>query len=275
MRHGNLGRQFMTTDREERIRQLAHEIWEREGHPDGRDAEHWRMATDAYEAELAGARMDDAGQPLEVGLQSAQERTMGAPAALSGGAAATQPITSEPATTRKRRTKAEMEAARATEEAGPVARRARKDQEVSASMVTETTPASKRKRRTKAEMAAAAGVAGAAAAVMATVAVTKRRREARTKTSGDAAPAPAADVALRGPRRAKSKAKLSEADSAPVAAARDTITSAVPDPSAVEPSDLATSLMPDPGAEPPSDMAIEPSSSSAPLADPSSGRVAN
>ena len=41
----------MATDREERIRQLAHEIWEREGHPHGRDTEHWRLATEAYEAE--------------------------------------------------------------------------------------------------------------------------------------------------------------------------------------------------------------------------------
>ncbi len=57
----------MTTDREERIRQLAHAIWEREGHPHGRDAEHWRMATEAYEAEMAGPRYDDAGQPISVG----------------------------------------------------------------------------------------------------------------------------------------------------------------------------------------------------------------
>lgn len=31
-------------DVEERIRRRAYEIWEREGRPDGRDADHWRQA---------------------------------------------------------------------------------------------------------------------------------------------------------------------------------------------------------------------------------------
>jgi hypothetical protein len=34
----------MTDDREERIRARAHAIWEYEGQPDGRDAEHWSKA---------------------------------------------------------------------------------------------------------------------------------------------------------------------------------------------------------------------------------------
>lgn len=33
-------------EREERIRRKAHEIWEREGRPDGRSAEHWDMASE-------------------------------------------------------------------------------------------------------------------------------------------------------------------------------------------------------------------------------------
>ena len=39
---------------DERIRQRAYEIWEREGRPHGRDAEHWRRAVE----ELATARAD-------------------------------------------------------------------------------------------------------------------------------------------------------------------------------------------------------------------------
>lgn len=34
-------------DREERIRRRAHEIWEREGRPEGREREHWDQAVQA------------------------------------------------------------------------------------------------------------------------------------------------------------------------------------------------------------------------------------
>lgn len=34
----------MDQDRQERIRQRAHEIWESEGRPEGRDAHHWSQA---------------------------------------------------------------------------------------------------------------------------------------------------------------------------------------------------------------------------------------
>lgn len=33
-------------DREDRIRECAHRIWEEEGHPHGRDAAHWDMASE-------------------------------------------------------------------------------------------------------------------------------------------------------------------------------------------------------------------------------------
>src|SRR4051812_47062808 len=36
---------------QERIRRRAHEIWEREGRPDGRHAEHWAEASQEIEAE--------------------------------------------------------------------------------------------------------------------------------------------------------------------------------------------------------------------------------
>ncbi|CAN7478651.1 DUF2934 domain-containing protein [Mesorhizobium amorphae] len=41
----------MTDDRQERIRQRAHEIWEQAGRPEGSDMQHWDQAT----AEIDGA----------------------------------------------------------------------------------------------------------------------------------------------------------------------------------------------------------------------------
>lgn len=38
-------------DKEERIRQRAHDIWEREGRPQGREQEHWDKAVQDVEAE--------------------------------------------------------------------------------------------------------------------------------------------------------------------------------------------------------------------------------
>jgi hypothetical protein len=38
---------------DEQIRRRAYEIWEREGRPEGRESEHWRMAVDELAAERA------------------------------------------------------------------------------------------------------------------------------------------------------------------------------------------------------------------------------
>ncbi len=51
----------MTNERRERIRERAHEIWEREGRPEGRDVEHWQMAVAEIEAEAA--QEADVGAP--------------------------------------------------------------------------------------------------------------------------------------------------------------------------------------------------------------------
>ena len=50
----------MDGDRERRIRERAYEIWEREGRPEGREAEHWERA-EAEIAAQAGAGQDGAG----------------------------------------------------------------------------------------------------------------------------------------------------------------------------------------------------------------------
>jgi hypothetical protein len=264
----------MAMDREERIRQLAHDIWEREGHPHGRDAEHWRMATEAYEAEVTRARLDDAGEPIEEELGATWEPSMGTPAvASSDGAVANQPAASQPVATRKRRTKAEMEAARAAETAAP-ARRRQKSQTETAPPSSEPEPTTKRKRRTAAEIAAAAaGVVGTAAAVAATVAATKRRRGTKADAAGEAAPDPAANVALRRPRTARSGATLTEVEPADAGMAGNVASGAVPDPSADRSTDETISAVPDPGAELPSDTAPETFSEGVPETGPSAERV--
>ena len=50
----------MPPDRDERIRQRAYEIWEREGRPHGRDEEHWRMAVDELVEEFKDASVTQA-----------------------------------------------------------------------------------------------------------------------------------------------------------------------------------------------------------------------
>jgi hypothetical protein len=44
---------------DERIRQRAYEIWEREGRPEGREAEHWRMAVEELAASSSAASAQD------------------------------------------------------------------------------------------------------------------------------------------------------------------------------------------------------------------------
>src|SRR5687768_8289682 len=41
----------MSEDREERVRQRAHEIWEREGKPHGHEKKHWEQASNEIDAE--------------------------------------------------------------------------------------------------------------------------------------------------------------------------------------------------------------------------------
>lgn len=46
----------MTDDRQHRIRQRAHAIWESHGRPHGNDRDHWDQATREIEAEEAKAK---------------------------------------------------------------------------------------------------------------------------------------------------------------------------------------------------------------------------
>ena len=40
----------MSTDRNERIRQRAYEIWQQKGQPDGKEGEHWQQASEEIDA---------------------------------------------------------------------------------------------------------------------------------------------------------------------------------------------------------------------------------
>jgi hypothetical protein len=46
----------MTDDRQDRIRQRAHAIWESHGRPDGADREHWEQATREIDAETSAPK---------------------------------------------------------------------------------------------------------------------------------------------------------------------------------------------------------------------------
>ena len=50
-------------DREERIRQRAHEIWEREGRPEGREQQHWYQALEEITVEEEGS-LSSAGRKI-------------------------------------------------------------------------------------------------------------------------------------------------------------------------------------------------------------------
>jgi hypothetical protein len=65
-------------DREERIRERAHQLWEQEGRPDGRDADHWERAAREVDAE---------DRSLDVGTTPAKT----APPASGGLASGLQP----------------------------------------------------------------------------------------------------------------------------------------------------------------------------------------
>lgn len=48
----------METDREERLRQKAYELWESEGHPEGEHDRHWREAESQFST-VEDEKLDD------------------------------------------------------------------------------------------------------------------------------------------------------------------------------------------------------------------------
>lgn len=58
----------MTDDRQERIRQRAHEIWEQAGRPEGAHMEHWQQAT----AEIDGGKKPKAAPKKAAATKAAK-----------------------------------------------------------------------------------------------------------------------------------------------------------------------------------------------------------
>jgi hypothetical protein len=72
----------MPDQREDKIRQRAHQIWIEEGQPEGQDAEHWERATRELEkgnADPIAEASDSAGvaNELKGGAGSASEQRSG------------------------------------------------------------------------------------------------------------------------------------------------------------------------------------------------------
>ena len=90
----------MSPEQEDRIKQRAYEIWEREGRPDGRGDVHWSMAVQEIRAE--DGWVDDAAD--SAGPTDDLSRQLGsAEAALAPEG--TEPAPEEPAPERKPRAK--------------------------------------------------------------------------------------------------------------------------------------------------------------------------
>jgi hypothetical protein len=76
-------------DREERIRERAHQIWEQEGRPDGRQTGHWQRAAEEIDAEdealevgsVPNKAAPPAGGGLATGLQAGGTTPAGGPSA--------------------------------------------------------------------------------------------------------------------------------------------------------------------------------------------------
>ena len=82
----------MTDDRQHRIRQRAHAIWESHGRPHGADRDHWEQATQEIDAEDAAgknkpARAAAAAKPKAVAKPAAAHK---APAAKKPAAKKTK-----------------------------------------------------------------------------------------------------------------------------------------------------------------------------------------
>lgn len=92
------------TQKDERIQQLAYQIWESEGRPAHEHDRHWEMATRLYEAEQEGVAKKTAAKKPR--------------ATKAAAASADKPVASKPRTTGKTKSgseKAATEAAAAGE----------------------------------------------------------------------------------------------------------------------------------------------------------------
>jgi len=74
--------------KEDKIRERAHAIWERDGRPSGRDREHWEQAAREIEAETAGGKPAATTKPARIGTKATkpESESNGAKGADGGSA---------------------------------------------------------------------------------------------------------------------------------------------------------------------------------------------
>jgi hypothetical protein len=73
---------------QERIRQRAHEIWERDGRPEGRREEHWAQARREIEAEDSGGAAAGPATPDDAPTVTAPDGPEATPAQAAAAAEA-------------------------------------------------------------------------------------------------------------------------------------------------------------------------------------------
>nr|WP_210201736.1 DUF2934 domain-containing protein [Mesorhizobium loti] len=113
----------MADDRQERIRQRAHEIWEREGRPHGAHERHWHQAAGEIEAEqsngkkltrTAGAKPAKTAAPTKAAKPKAAAKPVKTPAKAAATAKAAKPVAkvaeAKPATKKAAKPKAPAKA---------------------------------------------------------------------------------------------------------------------------------------------------------------------
>ncbi len=90
------------TDREKRIREIAHHLWVQEGRPEGRSDSHWQEAVALYEAESAQSKDANAKPPAEPAAEkparSGAEKTA---EATAGNKTTAEPNAQKPASAGK------------------------------------------------------------------------------------------------------------------------------------------------------------------------------
>jgi hypothetical protein len=64
----------MTDDRQERIRNRAHQIWQEEGHPAGQDERHWHQAAADIDREDATGKSSAAKKPSKKATGAAKAK---------------------------------------------------------------------------------------------------------------------------------------------------------------------------------------------------------
>jgi hypothetical protein len=89
IRHRFGAGEMMSDDREHRIRQRAHAIWEREGRPSGRDREHWERA--ARDVDSGLDRADPQGSQASDGQGSQASDAQGSRATVESPGPAVPP----------------------------------------------------------------------------------------------------------------------------------------------------------------------------------------